>query len=61
MATALDYGAVTPTSTYEDTGFLTLNGKKMSEEEFNRRTSKVKELTVAEIGELLGYEVKVAK
>jgi cell division protein FtsI/penicillin-binding protein 2 len=30
MATALDYGAVTPTSTYEDTGFLTLSGKKIA-------------------------------
>jgi hypothetical protein len=33
----------------------------LTEEEFNRRTAKVKELTVAEIGELLGYEVKVVK
>jgi hypothetical protein len=38
-----------------------LNGKKVTEKEFNRRTSKVKELTVAEISELLGYEVKVVK
>ncbi len=30
MATALDFGAVTPTSTYEDTGFLTLSGKKIA-------------------------------
>jgi hypothetical protein len=33
----------------------------LTEDEFNRRTSKVKELTVAEISELLGYEVKVVK
>jgi hypothetical protein len=38
-----------------------LNGEYLTEEEFNRRTAKVKELTVAEIGELLGYEVKVVK
>jgi hypothetical protein len=33
----------------------------MTEEEFNRRTAKVKELTVSEISELLGYEVKIVK
>jgi hypothetical protein len=42
-----------------------LNGEKMTEETFNRRTSKasakIKELTVSEISELLGYEVKVVK
>ncbi len=30
MATALDTGAVTPTSTYDDTGTMTLNSKKIS-------------------------------
>lgn len=30
MATALDTGAVTPSSTYDDTGTLTLSGKKIS-------------------------------
>jgi len=38
-----------------------LNGQRLTEEEFNRRTLKVKEMTVAEISELLGYEVKVVK
>jgi hypothetical protein len=38
-----------------------LNGKELTEKEFNRRTNKIKELTVAEISELLGYEVKVVK
>jgi hypothetical protein len=38
-----------------------LHGEELTEEEFNRRTAKVKELTVTEIGELLGYEVKVVK
>jgi hypothetical protein len=43
------------------TKFWYLNDEKMTEEEFNRRTAKVKELTVSEISELLGYEVKVVK
>jgi hypothetical protein len=38
-----------------------LNGEELTEEEFNWRTNKIKELTVAEISELLGYEVKVIK
>jgi len=38
-----------------------LRGKKVTEKEFNRRIAKVKELTVAEISELLGYEVKIVK
>jgi hypothetical protein len=51
-----------PAIEYADgTKFWYLNGERMSEEEFNRRTSKVKELTVAEISELLGYDVKVVK
>ena len=41
-----------------------LDGKKVTEEEHklrNLRTSKTKELTVQEISELLGYEVKVVR
>jgi hypothetical protein len=38
-----------------------LNGIKYTEEEFNEKTAKAKELTVAEIEELLGYPVKVVK
>jgi hypothetical protein len=38
-----------------------LNGKYLSEEEFQKATSPVKELTISEISELLGYEVKVVK
>ena len=38
-----------------------LNGKKVTEQEHRRLTSKVKELTVQEISDLLGYEVKVVK
>ena len=38
-----------------------LNGKRVTEEEHKRRTTKTKELTVQEISELLGYEVKVVK
>jgi len=38
-----------------------LNGKKLTEEEFLKKIAPVKELTVAEISELLGYEVKVVK
>jgi len=38
-----------------------LNGVEYGEEEFNKKTLKAKELTVAEIEELLGYPVKVVK
>ena len=38
-----------------------LEGKKYSKEEFLKLTSPVKELTVAQISELLGYEVKVVR
>lgn len=38
-----------------------LNGKRVTEEEHKRLTSKTKELTVQEISNLLGYEVKVVK
>jgi hypothetical protein len=38
-----------------------LNGVEYTEEEFNKKTAKVKELTVAEIESLLGYAVKVVK
>jgi hypothetical protein len=38
-----------------------LNGEEYTEEEFNKKTAKVKELTVAEIESLLGYAVKVVK
>jgi len=30
MATGLDTGAITPSSTYNDTGTMTLNGKKIA-------------------------------
>jgi hypothetical protein len=38
-----------------------LNDEEYTEEEFNEKTAKVKELTVAEIEKLLGYSVKVVK
>jgi hypothetical protein len=38
-----------------------LNGVEYTEEEFLKKTAKVKELTVAEIEALLGYSVKVVK
>ena len=38
-----------------------LKGKPVTEEEHRRRPSKVKELTVQEISDLLGYEVKIIK
>jgi hypothetical protein len=38
-----------------------LNGEKYTEEEFNKKTAKVRELTVAEIDALLDYVVKVVK
>ena len=36
-----------------------LNGAEYTEEEFNKKTLKVKELTVADIESLLGYQIKV--
>ncbi len=37
-----------------------LNGKQLTEDEFNAKTN-TQELTVAEISELLGYDIKVVK
>ena len=38
-----------------------LNGKEYTEKEFNEKTARVKELTVAEIEKILGHPVKVVK
>ena len=38
-----------------------LNGKEVTEEEHKRRTSKVIEMTVAEISKALGKQVKVVE
>jgi hypothetical protein len=38
-----------------------LKGQKLTEEEFNERINPVKELTVVEIENLLGYRVKIVK
>jgi len=38
-----------------------LNGIEYTEEDFIKKTAKVKELTVAEIESLLGYQIKVVK
>jgi hypothetical protein len=38
-----------------------LNDVKYTEEEFIKKTAKAKELTVAEIESLLGYQIKVVK
>lgn len=38
-----------------------LNGKKLTEEQFLKETTKTKELTVAELEELLGYSIKIVK
>jgi hypothetical protein len=38
-----------------------LNGAEYTKKEFNKKTAKVKELTVSEIESLLGYQVKVVK
>jgi hypothetical protein len=38
-----------------------LNGEQLTEGEFNRRMNPVRELTVEQISELLGFEVKVVK
>lgn len=37
------------------------NGERMTEQEFLNQTAPAKELTVAEIEQLLGYRVKVVK
>ena len=41
--------------------FWYIEGKQYTEEEFLKKTSPVKELTVEEISKFLGYEVKVVK
>ena len=41
--------------------FWYLNGERLTEEEFNRKSVPVKEMTVEEISKVLGYEVKVVK
>jgi hypothetical protein len=46
---------------YDGTRHWYLNGEQYTEEEFNKKTSKVKELTVADIESLLGHPVKVVK
>ena len=38
-----------------------INGKEYSEKEFKLKTSKAKELTVKQITELLGYNIKIIK
>ena len=38
-----------------------LNGEKLTEEEFDAKMNPAKELTVAELEELLGYKIKVVK
>ena len=38
-----------------------LNGEKMTEQEHRDRTNPVKELTVADIEQLLGHRVKIVK
>jgi len=38
-----------------------LNGKCLTEKEFIKRTSKTKELTVKEVSDMFGYEVKIIK
>jgi len=43
------------------TKFWYLNGEEVTEEEHRLLTRPVKELTVQEISDLLGYEVKVVK
>lgn len=45
----------------DGTKYWYLNDKKYTEEEFLKKTSKVKELTVADIEKLLGYPVKIVK
>lgn len=38
-----------------------LNGQRLTEEEFLNKTQSTKELTVAQLEEILGYKVKVVK
>jgi hypothetical protein len=38
-----------------------LNGEEYTEEEFLKKTSKVKELTLTELEKLLGYPIKIVK
>jgi hypothetical protein len=38
-----------------------IKGEKYTEEEFNKEMNPVKELTIKQISELLGYEVKIIK
>ena len=38
-----------------------LNGEKLTEEEFLKRTTKHKELSIRELEEILGYPVKIIK
>ena len=45
----------------DGTKYWWLNGKKFTEDEWKRKVSPVKELTVEEISRLLGYEVKIVK
>ena len=51
-----------PAIEYADgTKYWYLNGQDLTEAEFNARMNPAKELTVAEISKLLGYEVKIIK
>jgi len=45
----------------DGTRYWYLNGEDYTEEDFIKKTAKVKELTVAEIEKLLGHPVKVVK
>ena len=45
----------------DGTKFWYLNGTWMTEQEHQKRMNPVKELTVSEIGALLGYEIKIIK
>ena len=38
-----------------------IEGKQLTEEEFNRKVTPIQELTVEEISQRLGYEVKIVK
>ena len=38
-----------------------INGQELTEDEFNRKVNPIQELTVEEISQRLGYEVKVIK
>ena len=38
-----------------------INGRLLTEEEWKKKVSSVKELTVSEISKILGYEVKIVK